>query len=341
MGFWSTLVHTAAQVTHWVSNNAGSIASAASTIAQIAGVADDENAAEDDNPLVTMINNVDKAEGQLNSIATTVFPQPVVPSGYSLQVVDMPALWPTPGTSKGDANIPPEISTDITRLLAINGIPVTNGKSEGNDQQIDIGQTIANQLFVPPNDKCKVGDNIYYNSASFLEKVPSPTISGGMVYYQIPLGNPGTHAAWHSHIRLYYLHSVPSDKVLQDERRALSIKPFPSKIPADQAYSSATLSVQWEGARGVADVMSRAGKDLLTQPHSEISISLPVITDGTRFKYQFQIPTKMGPAEVAGALAASLGKVLPDPSPDHPLPRMPAIRVANLQTFIPESVTSA
>ncbi|MCJ1432891.1 hypothetical protein MMC27_002249 [Xylographa pallens] len=344
MGFWSSLVHTAVQVTHWVSNNAGSIASAASTIAQIAGVValtDEELAAEGDNILVKMNHYVDKAEGKLKGVADSIFPQPPVPSGSSLQVVDMSALWPSPGTSEGDNMIPPELGLDINRLLAIHGIPNTFGQNEGDDQQTDVGQALAIQLFVPADQKHKVGDNIYYNPVSLTpQNSQSPSISGGMVFYPIPLGNPGSHAAWHSHLRFYYIHSSQDDRVLREERRALSIEQGPSEVSTDEAFSSATLSVQWQGARAVAKIMSDAVNDIQATSLRKISILKPAVIDGTRFKYQFKIPTAMGPAEVAGALAASLGKAMPPPSADHALPRMPTIRVANLQTYVPKSVAS-
>ncbi|KAJ3536430.1 hypothetical protein NM208_g6717 [Fusarium decemcellulare] len=258
MGFWSSLVNSTAQVTHWLSNNAGSIKKAAEVIFKVAGVplmTEEELAEEGGNILPTLKSHLHGVEKKLLTKAVEGFPQPKVPAGYTLKVVDLAALWPTPSAHK-DIKVVPEIGIDINKLLTYEKVPTSAGS--------------------PPED------------------------------------------------------------AIREENLALAIKQDPDSLQAGGSYNSATLSVQWNGSRGVATIMSDAVTDMLKRAQGQVKFSEPAVVDGTRFKYQFRSSTEMGPAEVAGMLSSSTSFVIgPPPEKDpHRLTRMPTVRVSNLQTFI-------
>lgn len=98
-------------------------------------------------------------------------------------------------------------------------------------------------------------------------------------------------------------------------------------------YNSATLSVQWTGSHGVAPIMTKAVQQMLSD-EDNILFTGPAIIDGTRFKYQFRIPVEQGPAEIAAKLSRAITKSLPKVGVDNGTPRMPTVKVSNLQTFI-------
>ncbi|KAI0182710.1 hypothetical protein EV127DRAFT_491713 [Xylaria flabelliformis] len=330
MGFWSSLVHTAAQAAHWVANNAGSIAKVASVIANVAGKAamtEEELAAAGDNILPRLKADIEDAEDELEIQATDQFRRPN--SGGSIITVGMPALWKSPSGGQNYPKVVPEIAMDINRMLALEGIPTNLGKDSE-----DVGAKLANMLFVPPEFQRTLADGkLFWNAAEF--KVDDKLrITGGIVFYQIPLGNPGSHEAWHAYIRLHYISSPKEDKELAEKRLALAIKQGPSQWREDESYNSATLSVQWNGARAVDKITSAAVQKLVNDSNGKVRFLKPAVIDGTRFKYQFQTAVDIGPAEVAAALSTALDKILTAPSPDHPQPRMPQIRISNMQTYV-------
>ncbi|KAH7166433.1 hypothetical protein EDB81DRAFT_918870 [Dactylonectria macrodidyma] len=330
MGFWSSLVSSAAQVAHFVSNNAGSFKAAARVIANIAGVpviTEEELAEDGGNILPSLKSSLDKAEDTLLAAATAYFPQPTATAGRTLKTIDLPALWPTP-TSTQNTKVIPEIVMDINRFLAIERFPVTGGK----DGQ-DIGQQVANHLFNPPaNMATALDSDLLYNPVN-VSIGKNSSITGGMVFYRIPLGNPGSYKAWHSHLRLYYLSSAEDRATIREENLALVIKQSSISTKPSGSYNSATLSVQWTGSRGVAAIMSKAVGEMLND-NPQIKFNEPAVIDGTRFKYQFSTIIETGPADVAAELSKAIGNALPKPSTDHPQPRMPTIKVSNLQTYI-------
>jgi hypothetical protein len=217
---------------------------------------------------------------------------------------------------------------DINRLLAYERVP----NSVGREDPTDVGEQIANQLFTPPQHAAPFG-NILFNPVS-ISIGKDTRITGGMAFYEIPLGNPGSYKAWHSHIRLWYMTSSEDQKAFQDEKFALSVQQGPGNIKPGDFFNSTTLSVQWSGARAVAQIMSKAVQQMFYDSQGKITFLKPAVIDGTRFVYQFQSGITMGPADVAAALSAAIGNALPAPDKDHPEPRMPTIKVSNLQTYI-------
>ncbi|TRX88146.1 hypothetical protein FHL15_010944 [Xylaria flabelliformis] len=331
MGFWSSLVNTAAQAAHWVANNAGSIAKVASVIANVTGKAamtEEEMAAAGDNILPRLRADIEDAEEELKSQAVEKFPTPN--SGGRITTVGMPALWKSPSGGQNYPKVVPEIAMDINRMLALEGIPNTLGKAA----PIDVGASLAEKLFAPPEFQRSLADGkLFWNGAEEIVE-GKLRITGGVVFYQIPLGNPGSHEAWHAYIRLHYISSPKEDKELAEERLALAIKQGPSQWREGQSYNSATLTVQWNGTRAVDKITSAAVQKLVDDSNGKVRFLKPAVIDGTRFKYQFQTAVEIGPAEVAAALSTALDKSMKSPSPDHPQPRMPQIRISNMQTYV-------
>ncbi|CVK96333.1 uncharacterized protein FPRN_12286 [Fusarium proliferatum] len=148
MGFWSSLVNSATQVAHWVSNNAGNIGEAAKVVAGVIGVAamtEDELAAEGNNILPTFHSHILKAEDKLHAVAKKEWKNPVVANDEYVKTVDLPGLWPSPGGTVDNPKVVPGISIDINKLLVLKNIP--NNMKSANGEVQDVGELIANQIF--------------------------------------------------------------------------------------------------------------------------------------------------------------------------------------------------
>ncbi|WKT53609.1 hypothetical protein QSH57_004193 [Fusarium oxysporum f. sp. vasinfectum] len=334
MGFWSSIVNSASQVVHWVSNNAGNIGKVVDIVGKVAGavaLTEEELAAEGNNILPTFYSNVIKAEKALVAKAKDEFPIPNNGADAVIRTAELSGLWPTPGTAKNPKVIP-EIAIDINRLLALKRIPTNITGSDG--QPVDVGALIAEQLFVPSTKSAEDESPVFCNPVSIVDQKTKKTIiKGGMVSYKLPLGNKNFEA-WHSHIRLHHLSSADEERILREERLALAVRPGSTNVKPGAPYNVATLSAQWNGTRAVAPIMSQAIQKLVDDSQGDIQILGPAVIDGSRFKYQFKTSVETGPAEVAAQLSTVLSRSLPEPTGKHPLPRMPTIKVSNIQTFI-------
>ncbi|KAF5716013.1 hypothetical protein FGLOB1_2790 [Fusarium globosum] len=337
MGFWSSLVNSATQVAHWVSNNAGNIGEAAKVVAGVIGVGamtEDELAAEGNNILPTFHSQILKAEVTLSEVAKKKLGSPVTANDENVKTVDLPGLWPSPGGTVQSPTVVPGISVDINKLLVLKNIP--NNIKSSNGQVQDLGELIANQLF-----DYKRADHLDKDSAIFTipvdirhEKTSKPIIGGGMAAYKIPLGNAGSFDAWHSHIRLHYIYNDMDESKFREEKLALAIKPGPANTETAGAYNITTISAQWNGSRAIAPQMTEAVKRVVKDSNGKVNVLGPAVIDGTRFKYQFRTDVSVGPAQVASQLSTALSAILPKPTPQNPLPRMPTIKVSNVQTYI-------
>lgn len=290
---------------------------------------EEDFAAEGDNGLPRLMSAIGQAEDMLRDTAIAIFRHPTLASGMTVKTVDLGALWPTPGSADA-LKVIPEIAMDINKLLAYNRIPNTLGTGA---KLTDVGEQIANQLFNHTTIKTHEHPSVLFNTVDVLYN-GRVIITGGMIFYKIPLGNPGNHEAWHSHTRLHYVSSSNSDKEFQDEKLALAIKQTPSNIKSGDPYNSTTLSVQWTGACGVAPITSKAVQTMLDNSKGNITFLRPALIDGTRFIYQFKTATTMGPAEVAAKLSAALSDTITAAGEGHPQPRMPTVKISNMQTFI-------
>ncbi|KAF5555382.1 hypothetical protein FMEXI_1553 [Fusarium mexicanum] len=335
MGFWSSLVNSATHAVHWVSNNAGNIGDAAKVVAGVIGAAamtEDELAAEGNNILPTFYSHIVKAEGKLLDAAKDNLKSPVVANDEHVKTVDLPGLWPSPGGTIDDPAVIPGISIDINKLLVLKNIP--NNLKSDDGQVRDVGESIANQIFnfsrAEPIDK----DSAIFKIPVEVLHLGKPFIGGGMVAYKIPLGNAGSFDAWHSHVRLHYIYDDAAEKKFREEKLALAIKPSPTNIDAAGAYNLTTISAQWNGSRGIAPQMTAAVQKVVDDAKGKVTVLSHAVNDGTRFKYQFRTAVSVGPAQVASQLSTALSAVLPDPTPENPLPRMPTIKVSNVQTYI-------
>ncbi|QGI99749.1 hypothetical protein CEK26_012818 [Fusarium fujikuroi] len=337
MGFWSSLVNSASQAVHWVSNNAGNIGDAAKVVAGVIGavaMSEDELAAEGNNILPTFYSHILKAEVKLSEVAKEKLGSPVTANDENVKTVDLPGLWPSPGGTVENPTVVPGISVDINKLLVLKNIP--NNIKSSNGQVQDLGELIANQLFdfqqAVPLDKDSAIFTIPVNILN--EKTKKPIIGGGMAAYKIPLGNAGSFDAWHSHIRLHYIYNDADERKFREEKLALAIKPGPTNTETAGAYNITTISAQWNGSRAIAPQMTEAVKKVVKDSKGKVTVLGPAVIDGTRFKYQFQTAVSVGPAQVAAQLSTALSFVLPDPTPENPLPRMPTIKVSNVQTYV-------
>ena len=336
MGFWSSLVDTAANVGDWVANNAGSIASAASTIAKVGGlVLAAEDITQDDNILASLAEHIDRASGALAKLVKTEFPAPVVTSDSGAPQVggpfDLPALWPEP-TSAASAQVPPVISGDVNKFLALKRIPNSLGT---NANATDVGQVVAQQIFSSDSEKTVAHiQNINVKSIPVdVETAGGLKITGGHVFYEVPVGNSGD-TAWHSHLRLWVQTPQSLAEEVQADRKALFVRPPVTNTTGSSQPTSrnaVTVSVLWTGSRNVAPLMKAA---LDGMDDSSITYQGPSVVDGTKFTYQFTTPTDVGPAEVVAKLSQSINSVLPPANDSNSLPRMPEVKIVHMRTLI-------
>ena len=168
-----------------------------------------------------------------------------------------------------------------------------------------------------------LNDGTVYNNSVLITVEEKPIITGGVAFYLIPLGSPGTHTARHSHIRLYYLYSDNYEKEFKAQKLALSFKQGPIMFKVGDSYNSATIPVQWTGTASVAPIMSTAVQNVIKDSQGDITFLKPALIDRSRFKYQFQTNPSKGPAEVVALLGMAIGSALPENSP---LPQMPTIK---------------
>ncbi|KAL8947328.1 MAG: hypothetical protein Q9222_006377 [Ikaeria aurantiellina] len=337
MGFWGSLVSGAASIGNWVANNSGSIVSAVGTIARIAGkVLAEEDILADNNLLATLSEDLDEAANVLAGYAKKEYPAPKIESeaGFRLKgPYELPAFWPEP-TTETTSGIPPVISADVNKFLALNRLPNTLGEKSN---ATDIGNALAQLMFATQSARVidRIGD-IPIRAVDLKVTYPNNVIlSGGNVWYQVPLGNSG-HAGWHSCIRLWLQSTQKADEAIQAERKSWMVmaKPMSEIRPEGGSYNSVTLSVQWNGARSVAPLMKKALDTMLKDRKSKIELMAPAVVDGTKFTYQFHSDTNMGPAVVAAKMSGAVTEVLPPVTDTHSLPRMPDIKIENMATFI-------
>ncbi|GAP90068.1 hypothetical protein SAMD00023353_4301050 [Rosellinia necatrix] len=328
MGFWSTLVHGVTNALGWIGENAGSISKVIGAVVGAAGVramTEEEIAAEGNNVLPVLKSHIEAAEKNMKEEADRLFPAPA----KARATVNLPALWTTPNSGSASLKVIPEIGMDVNRMLACEGIPT----ALGTEDPIDAGRTIANQMFVPPPPGVALAPGEFHHNAVDVRVGSSSRISGGIVYYPVPLGNPGSHQAWHSHTRLYYEPSIAEEKALAERKRALAIKRAPANLRAGASYNSTTVTVVWTDSREVDKITSAAVQNLINGSHGRIELPEPAFNDGTKFNYQFRTDVNMGPAEVAGALSTAIENLLP-PSENGRVPRMPTVGVSNLVTYV-------
>ena len=335
MGFWDTLLHGAAEVSHWVANNSGSILKATQTIAKVAGVlvSDEELLADDDNVLGRLYEYLDKAEKAMLTVAKKAVPFPNV--GDPLKTVAsgpfvLHAFWPSP-PSASSPKVPLAESVNVNKFLALNKLPTSLGSGQNST---DIGEALAGQIFSGTAATTLV-DTAFKTVNLNFKASDGTLVTGGHVYYEVPLGNPGTHSGWHSLIYLYFVQPYASLEALKEEKRMLSIKPRETNIAPDQPYNSTTVSVQWTGVRTTALIMSKALNSMLDSSGGSITFLKPSLVDGARFTYQFQTSTEMGPAEVQAALSTAISHNLPPITGAHSIPRMSSLAIENMQTYIP------
>lgn len=325
------------EAANWVSNNAGSIATAAQVIASIAAAGGDEDeflADESGNVLPGMVVALDKNQGTMLQLAVKNIPIPEPAQGKLLGgPYDLPGLWPAPGVKLSGATSAlkpaPEIGIDVNKFLTLSRIP--NVAGTGKDA-MDIGEAIATYMFA--NADQKIQDN-KYNTLPFSVSLPDGNlVSGGHVYYEIPLGNPGSHNAWHSHVRLYTVMAPSARKEWKEEQKSLAARLKDDPPPPGQNYTTTTISAQWSGARAIAQPMSDAISAMQTASNGNIHYINPPVVDGTRYIYQFWTLTNIGPADVKAAFSSAIGSVLPPITDTQALPRMPILNIENIQTYI-------
>ena len=244
VGFWSNLVKSASEVGHWAANNSGSILKAAQLFAEIAGVAaiEHELLAEDDNLLVAIHDHVKKAENAMITCANANFPAPQTLPGSSSMIsgpYDLPGLWPEPPVAS-EPKPQPSVTTDIGKFLALNKLPNVLGKG---DIIVNVGETIASRIFVPAPAQSSE-DSLTSVELSGVSTKDGTKITGGHVYYQIPLDNARYQAAWHSLLRLWFQTLQKTLEDWKDEKKSLRVKPRQSIIAVGDAYNSTTISVE-------------------------------------------------------------------------------------------------
>ena len=335
MGFWGSLVSSAVDVGHWVANNSGSIAQAAGVVAKVAGlVLTEEDIAQDDNILATLAHSVERASSALSVFVKEEFPAPNASSESSADPrlsgpFDLSALWPEP-TSTDSAKIPPVISADVNKFLALNRLPNSLGKLSN---ATDIGASIAQQIF--SNNRAKVltqknGEDLISIPIN-VEQKGGLKITGGHVYYRIPIGNPGD-TAWHSQTRLWLQTPKKVAEEIEAERKELFVRPVNNGTGSlkGTSHNTVTISVTWTGARNVAQLMKKA----LDRVKDPVKYQGPSVVDGTKFTYQFSTPTDVGPAEVVAKLSQCINEELPDVTDSHFLPRMPDVKIQSMRTLI-------
>ena len=180
----------------------------------------------DDNALPILHGHLETAATKLKAFAVDKFQAPPLPpfvkSGDFLRKgpIDLEGFWPLP-PSKNTPKIPPAVSVDINRFLGLNRFPHTLG-SDGN--AVDVGEEIAKLMFaevVPEIDSDKEPPHVPFT----LETGDGTVISGGHVYYRIPVGNSDQHNGWHSHLRLWMIMPVKTQTELDNKKQRLAIQP--------------------------------------------------------------------------------------------------------------------
>lgn len=288
-----------------------------------------EEDAVDDNAIAALHKSVERAEKALTDNAIDQYRAPSTPSGDWVRrgPFTLPVLWPhAPGVQNAKPGV--HIGEDISRFLAVKNIPTTFGKND----ELDVSDFIAEAMFANSDTHAKLltVDNVDLFHVGFnIEGSDKSVITGGHVYYKIPLGNPGTHAAWHSALVLYTLFPASAEKALKERRRELAPQLRKPLTTADGNFNPTTVSVTWNRASGTAVYMSKAINGL-----SKTLIYLPPsIVEGTKYTYQFQSATDVGPADVLTLLSTAIHGAV-SLTQDHPLPTMPSLRIENMCTFI-------
>ena len=266
MGFWSSLVDGVANAGSWVVNNAGSIFSAVSTVAKVAGivVTEEEIAAEGDNVVGTLHSVMDQAARKLKKKAKTSLKLTATASDQiRLGPFDLSALWPTT-TTRDAPRVAPDLSADINRFLSLHKLPTVVGKGKNTE---DLGQLLANQMFAESNMHTLDEDSNIQNIPVNI-KLGDNMIQGTHVFYRIPLGNPGSNdEALHSHFRLAMTMPKTTYEELRMEKRMLAIQ-LPKGIgiyqdDKDSAYNAVTIAVSWTGTVGAPRIMKDAVERLI------------------------------------------------------------------------------
>ena len=341
MGFWSTLVRGAVDVGHIIVNNSGSIFNAAKVIASVARAIPITEVVlfaegEDDNLLPKLHKELEQAADKILQEAIALAPAPVIPNndlGNASDVtrrgpIDLPGFWPLPPGS-GNQKIPPAVAVDVNKFLGLQRFPHTHGEG-GNT--VDLGELIAQQMFAKANDpKPKPGVNF---TLLKITAGDGTLLTGAHVYYRVPLGDRNSQDGWHSHLRLWMLQTTKDRTKWEEDQKNLAIQPLDSQIDLEAPYNSSTISVQWNGVRGVGGVMTKSVNKLLAD-NRYIKFLPPKVVDGPRHTYQFKTTTNIGPAEVVSAFSSAISDVLNPPSDTHPMPRMPVISLENTATFLP------
>ncbi|KAI1265886.1 hypothetical protein F5Y18DRAFT_30527 [Xylariaceae sp. FL1019] len=342
MGFWSSLVNGAAQVGGFLVNNAGSIATVAGTIAKVAAlvVLEDDHLfeADDDsehNILPKLHYNIQKAQKVMAKEASERFKAPsdgddnASTSSTTTGPFDLPAIWPSPPViaTGGAVRIPPSMSADINRFLVLNKIPtVVSG--------VDVGQSIAEQMFSGFERHFVVHDPSQLSGAPITVTQPGGiSITGGHIYYKIPLGNPGGNNTWHSSLRLFCKVPDSEMKSIREERKKNSIPVIKSTVKPNEPFNQTTISVTWNGTKDTDALTAKAVSKLVEDASGDITYVAPPYKDGSKYKYQFKSSTETGPGEVMAAFSTALGSVIPKVK-DTP-PMMPNLKISQMATLLP------
>lgn len=191
MGYWDSAVTTAPEIGHYIHQNAENVGQAATAMGAPA-IATGEKA------FPHLVQQIEKSGADLKDKVDND-PDLQKPKEISQGPYDMAAFWPKPPSTEGPKT-PPTFSSDINKFLTLNG--VTNLLGEGKDA-VDVGQAIAQQMFSSGEKAIKNDEKYLKNTFNVIDKKLGTAISGGHVFYKVPLGNDGKDEGWHSHLRLW------------------------------------------------------------------------------------------------------------------------------------------
>jgi hypothetical protein len=335
MGFWNSILNGIADAGSWISNNSDSILNAVNVIAKAAGAValDEASLAQDDNALPKLVANLTTAAGKLQQTAESLSPRPApVKQGDPIHgPLHLPGVWPQPAiVAEGQA--PPDVGADVDKFLAINDLPTVLGT--GTDA-VDVGKLLAAQMFAPVSTTKNDGSPFVSPAPLLVDALATHgiRITGQHVYYPVPLGNPGTNDAWHSHTLLWVEQAPQFRENWAKQKRMLSVKPRPSGLAAGASYNTATVSAQWSGAKNVPMIMSQAVHAVQQLTNPTFTYLPPAIIDGTKYTYQFQMSTDVGSAAVLGAFSNAIHGLL-SPTGADPLPAMPVTKIESQGTIV-------
>ncbi|KAK4194029.1 hypothetical protein QBC40DRAFT_344384 [Triangularia verruculosa] len=275
MGWFSSALQGIGHAVSWIKQNSGTIAQAASTIAQVAGAT--------------------HLEKMLDSLPAQIKNDPTLEVIAAAVPAETTFLWfdPAPVDSKGQPNR--GLVRDLGKMLTVRSFPTVLPSGSGDINAVAV-ETIKDGLIQSTRFSIPSGDG-------------SCVITGCHAYYSIPLGQTGTNSVWHAGLVMHKITTASYRKLESPRNKSLTLTHNVNHSSSEPQWLC-TMNVQWEDSVSANIVAPQLIQQL--QANAPGFVLHHCSLDGMDQHIKIQCPNDTTPSQAKGLVRQCIKTAMSD-----------------------------